>query len=234
MTEIPILFTHNDFYVVAKPAGVTMHDAELGIITLLRRQLGEQQLFLCHRLDDGTSGCLLIARNAVAAATLSELFAQHHIQKFYIALGAGKPRQKQGTIIGDMKNRRRGQHILLKTRENPAITQFFSQSILPGIRGFILRPLTGKTHQIRVALKSLGSPVLGDTLYGKEHSDRLYLHAWRLCFDYQKQSIAVTCPFYTGVHFFSRECQMWLTKNSQPEQIHWPTGKLPKSMLQEL
>lgn len=202
-----------------------MHDAQCGIVTLLRNQLQEPELFLCHRLDDGTSGCLILARNSSAAATLSELFATRNIQKFYVAMAYGKPRKKQGTIKGDMINRRRGQHILTKTLENPAITQFFSQSVSPGLRGYIVRPLTGKTHQIRVALKSVGAPILGDTLYGKDDADRLYLHALRVCFTYQGTAFSVSCPVNTGQAFLSQTGQYWLGTLSEPEHLPWPDIK---------
>lgn len=202
-----------------------MHDAQFGIVTLLRNQLQETELFLCHRLDDGTSGCLILARNSPAAAALSELFATRNIQKFYVAMAYGKPRKKQGTIKGDMINRRRGQHILTKTLENPAITQFFSQSVSPGLRGYIVRPLTGKTHQIRVALKSVGAPILGDTLYGKDDADRLYLHALRVCFTYQGTSFSVSCPVNAGQAFLSQAGQYWLGTLSEPEHLPWPDIK---------
>lgn len=225
MSDIPVLLSHPDFYIVAKPAGITMHDGQHGIVTLLRNQLQESALYLCHRLDDGTSGCLLLARNQRAAATLSTLFAIRQIQKFYIALAQGKPKKKQGTVKGDMINRRGGQHILKKTCENPAITQFFSHSVAPGLRGYIIRPMTGKTHQIRVALKSVGTPILGDTLYGKDHADRLYLHALRLCFTYQGTTFSVSCPVSTGQAFLAEAAQQWISTLSEPENLSWPDVK---------
>ena len=222
MTDIAILYTHADFYIVNKPAGVTMHDARHGIVSLLRQQTGEH-LHLCHRLDDGTSGALILARHPQAAAWFQEAFAGHQIQKYYLALAHGKPAKKQGTISGDMKNRRRGQHILLKTRDNPAVTQFFSESLMPGIRVYLVKPLTGKTHQIRVALKSLGAPILGDTLYGAKDSDRLYLHAHRLCFTYGDQTITVVADLTQGEQFTTSSFDTWLaSSSSDPISRRWP------------
>lgn len=222
MTDIAILYTHADFYIVNKPAGVTMHDARHGIVSLLRQQTGEH-LHLCHRLDDGTSGALILARHPQAAAWFQEAFAGHQIQKYYLALAPGKPAKKQGTISGDMKNRRRGQHILLKTRDNPAVTQFFSESLVPGIRVYLVKPLTGKTHQIRVALKSLGAPILGDTLYGATDSDRLYLHAYRLCFTYAGQMINVKADINHGEQFTTSSFDTWLaSSSSDPASRRWP------------
>lgn len=230
MPTIPILLAHDDFYVVHKPAGVTMHDSDKGIITVLAAQLAETDLYLCHRLDDGTSGCLIIARNAGAAATLSGLFARREIQKYYVALAPGKPKKKQGSIVGDMKNRRGGQHILLKSRDNPAATQFFCHSISPGLRAYLVRPLTGKTHQIRVALKSLGCPILGDQLYGGQNADRLYLHAWRVEFHYDGQPIAVHCLPASGSEFLTTVFSEWLARFSAPAALPWPDLKLSSNI----
>ena len=78
--------------------------------------------------------------------------------------------------------------------ENPAQTRFTSQSAGSGRRLFVLQPLTGKTHQLRVAMKSIGSPIIGDTLYGGTPAERLYLHAWRLSFPFRGEVYCVEAP----------------------------------------
>ena len=95
--------------------------------------------------------------------------------------------------MGDMQKARNGAWKLCQSKENPAITRFESVSCEPNLRLFILKPQTGKTHQLRVAMKSLGSPILGDTLYGKntENIDRTYLHAARLQFEFKGQAFDV-------------------------------------------
>ena len=125
--------------------------------------------------------------------------------------------------MGDMKNRRGGQRILLKTSENPAITQFFSNAAKPGTRGFIVKPHSGKTHQIRVALKSIGAPILGDTLYGGEASDRLYLHAWHLHLPLSSGELSVTAPFDTGEVINEADVQTWYNGLNAPETYPWPS-----------
>ena len=125
--------------------------------------------------------------------------------------------------MGDMKNRRGGQRILLKTTENPAITQFFSSAAKPGTRGFIVKPHSGKTHQIRVALKSIGAPILGDTLYGGEASDRLYLHAWHLQLPLSSGELAVTAPFDKGEVINEADVQTWYNGLNAPETYPWPS-----------
>ncbi|MDO4222827.1 MAG: TIGR01621 family pseudouridine synthase [Acinetobacter sp.] len=188
-----ICYQHDDFIIVHKPCGVSVHkdEQEIGFTTQLAQQLAVPQLWLVHRLDKVTSGLLILARHANAAATLSQLFATHQIQKTYIALSTQKPKKKQGLIIGDMQKARRGAWKLCHSRENPAITRFHSVSCEPQLRLFILRPQTGKTHQLRVAMKSIASPILGDELYQGDVADRTYLHAYRLQFSYLGQMIDV-------------------------------------------
>ncbi|GGW74193.1 TIGR01621 family pseudouridine synthase [Alteromonas halophila] len=224
-TRFTRLVDHDDFIIINKPSGIPMHDNERGVISLLRQQTGESDWYLCHRLDTGTSGCLCIARTAEAAATMGALFAQTKIQKYYLALTTSRPAKKQGTIIGDMKNRRQGQHMLLKSRQNPAITQFFSYGIGQGIRGVIVRPYTGKTHQIRVAMKSIGSPIMGDGRYGGQQSDRLYLHAWQLGFAYQGKPVHASCLPDSGEQIAHPAVHNWLSELPAPDTLHWPRVK---------
>ena len=172
---------------------------ELGLQVLAEQQFGIK-LWMVHRLDKVTSGVLLFAKNAEAAAEFTTLFSEQRIQKTYVALSKSKPKRKQGRIKGDMVPARNGSYKLLKTVSNPAVTDFFSLSVEPGLRLFICRPKTGKTHQIRVALKSEGSGILGDQRYG-ELSDRTYLHAWRIDFIYQNATFHVEAAPLEGEWF---------------------------------
>ncbi|OOF80628.1 TIGR01621 family pseudouridine synthase [Rodentibacter caecimuris] len=193
--EFEILYQHRDFIIIYKPCGVSVHkDREtVGLTTQVANQLGMAQVWLVHRLDKITSGLLILALNAESAAEFSRLFAEHKIQKTYLALSHQKPKKKQGRIIGDMKKARNGAWKLCQSKDNPAITQFASVSCEPNLRLFILKPQTGKTHQLRVAMKSLGSPILGDDLYGKNTGeiDRTYLHAARLEFEFHGEKFDV-------------------------------------------
>lgn len=134
--------------------------------------------------------------NEQTAARLSQLFAKHEIQKTYIVFIRHKTEEKAGSISGDMVKARRDTWKLLPNRENPAVTQFHFVSLIPNLRLFVLQPKTGRTHQLCVAIKSLGSAVLGDELYGgkaknNEKIDRTYLHAYRLQFDYLNEKIDI-------------------------------------------
>ena len=81
MTEV--IFSHPDFFIIDKPAGVTMHDADHGIVQQVCKALQETDLHLVHRLDDGTSGCLILARNPQAAARFEVLFRTRQVQKSF-------------------------------------------------------------------------------------------------------------------------------------------------------
>ena len=112
---------------------------------------------------------------------------------------------------------RRGSYRLLATKTHPAITQFVSCSLAPSERLFLVKPQTGKTHQIRVALKSLGSPIAGDQRYQARDEavleDRGYLHAFGLRFQLDNQDYSFVCPPSFGARFLSAEfrlqCQAW-------------------------
>lgn len=202
MRELTLVFQHADFYALNKPAGAPMHanDSEASVVHQLAEQLHEP-LWPVHRLDTPTSGLLLVARNAAAAATLSQLFAKRQISKTYLAIAAGKPKKKQGWIIGDMEKARRGNWRLAHSKMNPAKTHFTSTAIATGYRLYHLQPQTGRTHQLRVALKSIGVPIVGDTRYGGEANAHLHLHAWQLSFDYGGESFNLTAPLPDYVLF---------------------------------
>lgn len=211
-----------DFLVINKSVGVAVHkdQEESGLVMQVSNHVG-YPLFLIHRLDKVTSGLLLLAKTSDAAAALGKLFEQRHVQKYYLALSDKKPAKKQGMVKGGMSKARRGAWKLTKSQENLAITRFFSQSIAPGIRAFIIKPLSGKTHQIRVALKSLSAPILGDELYGGSHSDRVYLHAWQLRFELGGISYQFEAPLTQGDLFRTPELQQQLESWTDAESLPW-------------
>ncbi|MBT1450902.1 TIGR01621 family pseudouridine synthase [Glaciecola sp. XM2] len=225
MTNLVIttLYEHEDFVVINKPIDVAMHDAQNGIISVYSKQRPQCKWFLVHRLDTQTSGCLILAKSSDSAATIARLFAKRSIEKYYLALSNKTPKKKQGLIRGDMKKARSGSYMLTKTSQNPAITQFFSKSVGNGIRGFICKPHSGKTHQIRVALKSIGASILGDMRYGASPSDRMYLHSYGLCFSYKGESLNIFCLPDIGEYFSEA---IWPEQWLKPNALSWPKLKL--------
>lgn len=223
-----------DFIVVDKAAGVNFHDEGdigSGLHSLVKESVtkkdGGAELYPVHRLDKMTSGLVIFAKNLACAKIFGSLFESHQVEKYYLALGDTKPSKKQGLIKGDMAKSRRGMFKLLRSMDNPAITQFFSYA-LPNIeankkRLFLLKPHSGKTHQLRVALTSIGSPIIGDPLYNTQSvEDRGYLHAYALRFEYLGESFEYLCPPTTGEHFTGDSFMRQLADINKPWQLNWP------------
>lgn len=221
---IKILLDMPNFVAISKPCGISMHnnENESGFVSLVRSQLDDSALLPVHRLDRETSGVILLAKGSESAAKLSQLFQLREIHKYYWAISNKKGKKKQGTIIGDMEKSRNGNWKLTRGRENPATTQFFSYGLGEGLRAFILKPVTGKTHQLRVALKSLGSPILGDSRYKGDPSDRMYLHAYSLSFQLEQDHYNITAPFDTGEHFLSTGFSEKVVEIGSPDTLKWP------------
>ena len=179
---------------VDKPPGLSFHASgalgDPGILPLLRAGAYStaERLPSVHRLDRVTSGLLMVAKSAEAAREVGVLLREQRIHKYYVALTARKPSKKMGRVSGDMERSRRGSWKLLRSMDNPAVTDFVSRTAgdddAPTRRALLLKPRTGRTHQLRVALKALSSPVLGDPLYAAAHAaaeeERAYLHATAL------------------------------------------------------
>ncbi|MDA7817362.1 TIGR01621 family pseudouridine synthase [Sulfurimonas sp.] len=220
-----IIFDNSDFVIFDKPAQMNFHseDGEAGFVVQATEQLGLEQLYSVHRLDKMTSGLIILAKSSEVANEFSQMFASRDIEKFYLALSLRKPKKKQGWIKADMDSARRGSYKLLQTKNNPAITQFVSSTCRVGERIFLIKPHTGKTHQIRVALKSIGSPVAGDIRYANadeaKKEDRGYLHAYALKFSFKDENFIFTCKPSFGEKFLSQEFKEKLEAWSNPWEL---------------
>lgn len=227
---IQLVYTHDDFYIVSKPANVGFHD-EQGVSKGFFNQCCEhfsEQLYPVHRLDKITSGLIILARNQQATTWFQQAFENRQVSKLYLALSSAKPKKKQGSVIGDMTKSRNSQWKLTKSKQNPAVTRFLSWGIenpeLKGLRLFLVKPETGKTHQIRVALKSLGSPIVGDSLYGGADADRGYLHAFGLSFQYQDELIELYKAPEQG-DWFNKFASVIANMTEDGFSNNWPGGK---------
>ena len=147
------------------------------------------------------------------------------MEKYYLAISSRKPLKKQGLIIGDMLKSRNGDWKLSKTRQHPAVTQFFSYSVGSGKRLFVLKPHTGKTHQLRVALKSIGAAILGDNRYGNPSTPaaRMHLHAYCLRFTDQGHHYHYHCLPSGGI--FSETLPVLEQQVGPVWQLPWPRIK---------
>lgn len=217
---------NDDFVVINKHAGINFHseDGEFGVVVAAEKFL-KQKLFSVHRLDKMTSGLLLLAKSSQVASGLSELFKTQQIQKYYLAIADKKPKKSQGLIKGGMEKSRRSMWKLTRGQDNLAITQFFSYSLGEGKRLFVVKPKTGKTHQIRVALKSVGSAIIGDPIYAAEESyryDRGYLHAYQIQFTYADQTFNFMALPDNGAEFLTEACQAKLSTLTDCSLLSWP------------
>jgi tRNA pseudouridine32 synthase/23S rRNA pseudouridine746 synthase len=216
------------FVVINKSAGVAFHSHEEqpGLVPQVESELGLGKLYPVHRLDTMTSGLLLLARSPESAECINLEFRQRRVEKFYLALSDRKPSKKQGLVSGDMEKGRRGNWLLLKSQNNPALTRFFSYSLTPGIRLFVLKPQTGRTHQLRVMMKSLGAPILGDRRYypgvAIPELDRGYLHAYALSFDVAGQRYDYCHAPTEGALFLSEAARERLALIGPPAALPWP------------
>ena len=145
----------------------------------------EQTPRLVHRLDKDTSGILLISRNRKVAEILLEKFKNKEINKTYLALISGIPTKKSGEINLPLIKKYQGKNEKIYVDENgkEAITKYKILSSKNNISMVELKPITGRTHQLRVHMKEIGHAILGDYKYGKKGQNdfkRLGLHAFKI------------------------------------------------------
>lgn len=194
---LDVLFEDADLIVLNKPAGLVVHPAAGNwsgtVVNALLHHCqelsgigGEQRPGIVHRLDKDTSGCLVAAKSDVAHQSLARQFAGREVSKIYLAIVAGKVRYLTGTInapIGRHPVQRKKMTVVAEGSGRPAKTGYRVIQALPAGTLVECTLHTGRTHQIRVHLKHLGHPLLGDDVYGKRAGfPRQMLHAWRLGF----------------------------------------------------
>lgn len=212
--KLEILFEDDDLVVVNKPAGMVVHPAagnfDHTLVNALlhhcRGQLagigGVQRPGIVHRLDKGTSGCIVVAKTDLAHQALVAQFKSRDVKKIYRALCWGKferPSGKIETTIG-RSSRDRKKMSARTSHGRAALTDY---RVLKQCAGFALVELTihtGRTHQIRVHMAHIGHPVVGDAVYGRARVvpatisiARVMLHAYKLGFTHPRTGKVVDC-----------------------------------------
>jgi len=205
-----VVLETDDFLVLDKPAGIAVHGGSglvFGAIDALRQGRGDPSLELVHRLDRGTSGALLIARDAGRGRALQRLFRERTIDKRYLALADGswpdgcervalpllanKTHAGERRVVVDPCGQSAVSHFSVRRRFGDTATELS------------VRIETGRTHQIRVHAQASGCAVIGDQRYGDNRGNarfkraglaRLCLHAHRLSFTWQERTHTVEVP----------------------------------------
>jgi RluA family pseudouridine synthase len=184
-----LLYEDGELIAVNKPAGANTQRTpyqlkgtlEYWVSEFFRKQGSSEPSRVIHRLDRGTSGVMLFPKHKQAAAWLSSRFHDNLIEKCYWALVSGQPEQSVWTVdgaIGKVGSARYG----IMTGGRSAVTAFHLVASSDVYSLVEARPLTGRTHQIRVHLESSGLPIVGDTTYGGVPAARMMLHCAQLSF----------------------------------------------------
>lgn len=207
-----VLYEDADLLVIDKPAGMIVHPAGRIVSGTLVNALlarckdlsgigGELKPGIVHRLDKGTSGCIVVAKNDDAHRNLSAQFARREVSKEYLALLHGNLARDSGTVDGLIGRHpvQRKRMAVRRDKGRRALTSFEVVERIGGCTLVKIRLQTGRTHQIRVHTAHLGHPVVGDAVYGRRRPrvvgavdvERPMLHAWRIGFAHPRTGKAV-------------------------------------------
>ncbi len=214
-----VLYRDEDIIVLNKPAGIAVHKGrgDGGNLEALFPALSfgmDRVPALAHRLDKETSGCLILGRHRKALAHLGKLFQRGHISKTYFAIVVGNP-PDEGRIDFALARRTGDKRSwIMKTAEDgdPSSTLFKVLGRGDGLAWLELKPLTGRTHQLRVHCAASGFPIAGDALYGGDTSRAaarmVHLHAREITIPQKrdKPALTVQAPVPNHMHTLFEAC----------------------------
>ncbi len=201
--DLPILYEDDDVVVVDKPAGLAAHPSlnfegpdVLGALLAMGRRLTTsgppERKGIVHRLDVGTSGCMVVAKSEWAYSVLKQAFRDRTVEKIYHALVQGHPDPSAGTIDAPIGRDYRHQWKMgIRQDGRHSVTHYQTLEAMAGGSLLEVHLETGRTHQIRVHMAATGHPCVGDEMYGADPSltqrlglTRQWLHATRLGFEH--------------------------------------------------
>lgn len=199
LIDLPVLYEDEDVVVINKPAGILTHakgciNTEATVATFLHSKITDKDLTgnragIVHRLDRVTSGVIIGAKNSKAQAWMQKQFSQRKTKKTYLAVVDGEPKDEEAMIdVPIERNPSNPQTFRAGRGGKSAQTKYkVIKTIIKDNKSYSLlelTPVTGRTHQIRVHLKYIGHPIVGDFVYGRE-ADAMLLHA---------KSLEITLP----------------------------------------
>jgi 23S rRNA pseudouridine1911/1915/1917 synthase len=196
--SLRILYEDDDCLVIEKPEGVLTHskgsyNPEATVATFMADKIDlsgflmqntpktSERAGIVHRLDRATSGVIICAKTPLALTWLQKQFSQRKVKKTYVAIVTGHVSPGRAVIempIARHPVQRKKFHV--SPDGKPAITEYEVTKSCPGYDMLVLRPSTGRTHQLRVHLSQIGHPIVGDSVYGKQTAERMFLHAEQL------------------------------------------------------
>ncbi len=229
-----VLYRDGLILAINKPTGIAVHRGPSGR-EALEDHFGQLRFglprfpALAHRLDADTSGVLLLGRHAKALRQLHRLFSQGRVDKTYLAIVAGRPATDGGRIeepLAKHSSRAKGWRMVVDAGGKPARTDWrvLSADDEGRFSLLVLKPHTGRTHQLRVHLAHIGHPILGDTKYGDTKygdtkgsncglapPERLFLHAWRVRLPLRedRRALEIEAPVPDS---FARRLPKWVQK----------------------
>jgi 23S rRNA pseudouridine1911/1915/1917 synthase len=184
--DLPVIYEDDDCVVIIKPTGLLTHskgafNPEATVATWLRgrlRSMEGERAGIVHRLDRATSGIMICAKTPEAHSWLQKQFSQRRTKKEYVAIVEGHMNPERAAI--DMpieRNPKKPQTFRVGINGRAALTAYETVESVGAYSMLRLRPETGRTHQLRVHTAHFKHPIVGDTLYGGQAADRLFLHA---------------------------------------------------------
>ena len=207
--DIPILFEDNHLLLVEKPVNIPVQEDSSGdpdLLTLLKEDIkiryekpGNVYLGLVHRLDRPVGGAMVFAKTSKAASRLSDMVRRHAIERLYLTVVHGTPKQNKGQLVHFLYKDKKKNKVFVSNHPK-AKKAILDYEVLESKNGFSLLAVklqTGRSHQIRVQLSAIGHPIYGDQKYGQHLSkpgQQIALWAHTLSFEHpvRKEPVNVT------------------------------------------